>query len=52
VATDVDLQETYIGASGACVDRLLSDERLEIMRVTADQDITWESDVINRPRPD
>jgi hypothetical protein len=34
------------------VDRLLSDERLEIMRVTADQDITWESDVINRPRPD
>jgi hypothetical protein len=51
VATDVEMQETYLGASAACVNRLLTDERLEIMRVTADQDITWESDGINRPRP-
>jgi hypothetical protein len=51
VATDVEMQETYLGASAACVNRLLTDERLEIMRVTADQDITWASDVINRPRP-
>lgn len=50
VATDVEMQETYLGASSACVKRLLADERLETMRVTADQDITRESDVINRPR--
>jgi hypothetical protein len=49
VATDVEMRETYLGASRACVNRLLTDERLEIMRVTADQDITWESDVINGP---
>lgn len=49
VATDVEMQETYLGASGACVNRLLADDRLEIMRVSADQDITWESDVINGP---
>ncbi|MCW2977173.1 MAG: hypothetical protein JWM06_2454, partial [Actinomycetia bacterium] len=51
VSTDVEMQETYLGASRACVNRLLTDERLEIMRVTADQNITWESDVINRPQP-
>jgi hypothetical protein len=50
VATDVDMRETYLGASRACVDRLLADDRLEIMRVTADQDITWEADAINRRR--
>ncbi|HEY9429520.1 MAG TPA: hypothetical protein VIR34_20335 [Gemmatimonadaceae bacterium] len=50
VATDVDMQETYVGASGPCVNRLLADERLETMRVTADQDVTWKSDVINRPQ--
>jgi hypothetical protein len=50
VATDVDMQDTYLGASGACVNRLLTDERLEVMRVTADQDISWESDVINGPQ--
>jgi hypothetical protein len=50
VATDVDMRETYLGASAACVDRLLADERLEVMRVTAEQDITWDSDAINRPR--
>ena len=50
VATDVDMQDTYLGASRACVDRLLTDERLEVMRVTADQDISWESDVINGPQ--
>jgi hypothetical protein len=49
-ATDVDMQETYIGASTACVERLLADRRLEIMRVSADQDITYEADAIN-PRP-
>jgi hypothetical protein len=50
VATDVDMQETYLGASAACVNHLLADERLETMRVTADQDVTWESDLINCPK--
>jgi hypothetical protein len=51
VATDIEMRETYLGASSACVNRLLTDERLEAMRVTADQDISWDSDIINRPRP-
>ena len=50
VATDVDMQGTYLGASATCVNRLLIDERLEVMRVTADQDVSWEPDVINGPQ--
>jgi hypothetical protein len=51
VATDIEFQETYLGASRACVDRLLSDDRLEAMRVAVDQSITWDSDLINATQP-
>jgi hypothetical protein len=47
VATDIDMQVTYVGASTTCVDRLLEDQRLEVMRVSADQDITYEADATN-----
>ncbi len=48
-ASDVDFDSTYIGASASCVDRLIGDPRLEAMRVTADQGITYDSDTLNLP---
>lgn len=50
VASDVDLQTTYLGASAACIDRLLHDDQLEVMPVTADQSVTLDADTIN-PTP-
>lgn len=50
VATDVDLQSTYIGASADCINRLLEDDDLEVMQVTADQSVTIDADTIN-PTP-
>jgi hypothetical protein len=50
VASDVDLQTTYLGASSGCVDHLIADGRLEVMRVPADQLVTIDADTIN-PRP-
>lgn len=50
VATDVDLQSTYVGASAECVDRLLQDERLEVMQTSAEQSVTIDADTIN-PTP-
>lgn len=49
VATDVDLQTTYLGASADCVDRLLHDDQLELetMTATADQSVTRDADTIN-----
>lgn len=49
VASDVDLQSTYLGASSACVDRLVADNRIEVMAVTADQPITFDADTVNPP---
>ena len=42
--------ERLAPAAPYAVNRLLIDERLEVMRVTADQDVSWESDVINGPQ--
>jgi hypothetical protein len=50
VATDIDLRSTYVGATRACVDAILTDTRLEVLQVRADQGITWDSDTVN-PRP-
>ena len=50
VASDVDLQTTYLGASADCIDRLLDDEQLEVMPVPADQSVTLDGDTIN-PTP-
>jgi hypothetical protein len=47
VATDVDFDSTYLGASAECVAAVISDPRLEAMRVPANQSITWDSDTIN-----
>ena len=50
MATDVGMRETYLGASVDCVDCLIDDGRLEVMRVAADQSITFDSDTVN-PTP-
>jgi hypothetical protein len=49
VASDVDLQTTYVGASSDCVDRLIADNRIEVMPVTADQSTTIDADTVNPP---
>ena len=50
VASDVDLQTTYLGAASDCVDRLIADGRIETMRATADQSVTIDADTVN-PQP-
>lgn len=50
VATDVDMQTTYLGGSTECIDSLIRDGRLEVMRVTDEQKITFDADTIN-PAP-
>jgi hypothetical protein len=47
VGTDVDLMTTYIGASTRCVEDLQRKPNLEILVVSADQRVTWDSDTIN-----
>lgn len=51
VATDVDLNSTYIGASVDCVQALVGDDQLEVLPVDAEQTITFDTDIIN-PEPD
>jgi hypothetical protein len=48
VVSDYDLQETYLAASDDCVDRLLDDAVLEVMRLDPDQPTT--DDINPEPR--
>jgi hypothetical protein len=50
VATDVDLQTTYLGGSHELVEHLLNDAQLEVMRASAAQDVSLEADTVN-PTP-
>ena len=50
VGTDVDLRSSCIGASTACIDDLIDDPALEVMRVTPEQLLTADADQIN-PEP-
>jgi hypothetical protein len=50
VATDVDLQTSYLGATAECVQDLIDDGQLEIMEVSPDQSVTKDADTIN-PEP-
>lgn len=47
VATDVDLQTTYVGGSMECIAALLRDPGLESFPVSVDQGITWQADTVN-----
>ena len=50
VATDIDLQSTYVGAAARCIAAVLADNSLESYAVSIDQTVHWESDTIN-PTP-
>jgi hypothetical protein len=51
VATEVDLQSTYIGCDRSCIIRLLEDDRLEVYEVEPSDGVTWSEDNVN-PGPD
>jgi hypothetical protein len=48
VATEIDLDSTYVGGSAALIAAILSDERLEAFPADVTDDITAGSDEINR----
>lgn len=50
VASDVDLQSTYLGATAECVGQLIDDGELKISEVAADQSVAMDADLIN-PEP-
>lgn len=50
VASDVDLQSSYLGATAECVGQLIDDGQLEILEVAADQSVMMDGDTIN-PEP-
>lgn len=47
VGTDVDLMTTYVGVSTDCAGHLQTESGLEILAVSADQHVTWDTDTIN-----
>jgi hypothetical protein len=51
VATDIDLQSTYVGGSAACIGAVLGDDRLESFAVSIDHTVDWRSDTLN-PTPE
>ncbi len=48
VATEIDLDSTYIAGDQALADDLLSDPHLEAWSVRPDDSISWDSDTVNR----
>jgi hypothetical protein len=50
VATDIDLQSTYIGAGAEGIDAVVANNSLESYAVSIDQGVHWKSDTIN-PTP-
>ena len=51
VATDIDLQSTYVGGSRKCIEGLLEEDRLETYEVQSSDGVTWDDDDVN-PKPD
>lgn len=51
VASDVDLQSTYLGASDMCIQSLIDDAQLEILPVDRYQSVARDADTIN-PEPE
>ena len=48
VATEIDLTESYIGGSQACIEQILADPALETFAVDLNARIDSEGDVVNR----
>lgn len=47
VASEVDLQWTYVGGSASLAYRLLADRRLEVVPATIQDPVTFDSDLLN-----
>jgi hypothetical protein len=47
VASDIDLMSTYIGAEAGVIETLLVIPELELLPVSPDQSVTWDSDLVN-----
>jgi hypothetical protein len=52
VATDIDLDSTYVGGSSACIEELLEDPELEAAQVNLRAGIAADSDNLNLVEPD
>lgn len=51
VATDIDLDSTYLGASQACIQELAANSELEVMPLSATAGVTADSDTLNPATP-
>jgi hypothetical protein len=49
VATEIDLPETYVGGSQACIDQILADEQLESIQTRTDARVDINADIVNPP---
>lgn len=47
VATEIDLDSTYVGGSQACIDQILADRGLEAFRTTLDARVDLGGDTVN-----
>jgi hypothetical protein len=47
VATEIDLDSTYLGASEACIEELLANPELEVARLDPTAGVTADSDTLN-----
>jgi hypothetical protein len=47
VATEIDLDSTYLGASEACIEELVANSELEVLRLSLTAGITAHSDTLN-----
>lgn len=51
VATEIDLDSTYLGASQACIEELATNSELEVMPLSVTAGITADSDILNPTPP-
>jgi hypothetical protein len=49
VATEIDLPETYVGGSQACIERILADDLLEAIQTRLDARVDFHADTLNPP---
>ena len=47
IATDIDLDSTYVGGSEACIESLVNDIRFEVLPTTLDTPVYMEADTLN-----
>lgn len=51
VATEIDLDSTYLGAAQGCIEELAANSELEVMPLSATAGITADSDTLNPAPP-